>query len=151
MPDPLPPPGASTGDDPDAARLGFDRDARIFAARRDLVARLREQCEERTLVADELLHPPVPCDLVVRRGNLRLSELLADGREVTRAVLQTGAVCRVRAGTAAGAADDAHGHGEAAGTPLYSLASTVLMALGEAVLWLLPAGALDADHGAQDR
>ncbi len=151
MPDPAQPSGPPPRDDPDAARLSFDRDARIFAARRDLVARLRAQGEEWPLVADELLHPPVPCDLVVRRGNLRLSELLADGREVTRAVLQTGAVCRVRAATTAGPGDRERGHGEATGTPLYSLASLVLMALGEAVLWLLPAGALDDDHGAQDR
>ena len=73
----------------------------------------------------------------MRRGNLRVTELLDDGREVTRAVLQAGAVSRIREDAAALAGDDA-------ATPLYSLARTVLMALGETELWQLPSGVLDA-------
>jgi len=134
-------------DRPDAALLAFDRDARLFATRRALVERLREIRERRHLAPDELLHPEGPCDLVVRRGNLRLSELLGDGREVTRAVLQTGATCRVRTGQPPVSA----GVGEAPRSPLYSLANTVLMALGETDLWILPPGALDGDSGRADQ
>ena len=118
--------------------LAFDRSARLFAARSSLIARLREIRTKRRLLADELLHPDPPCDLVVRRGNLRVSELLANGREVTRAVLQAGAVCRVR-----GDEDGDRGDGQA--SRLYSLGHTVLMALGETEIWILPTGALDAD------
>ena len=118
--------------------VAFDRDARFFATRRALADKLRGRRTKIRLVADELLHPDPPCDLVVRRGNLRVSELLDDGREVTRAVLQAGAICRVRE-------DDGSVHGDLPGSPLYSLGHTVLMALGEAEIWILPGGALDAD------
>lgn len=116
--------------------LSLDREARLFARRRHLAARLRAVSRVVLLVPDELLHPQPPCDLVVRRGNLRVSELLADGREATRAVLQAGAVCRVREASVAR-------HGEAAASPLYSLARTVLTALSETELWQLPSGVLD--------
>ncbi len=128
--------------------LTIERDARIFATRRGLVDRLRESRRKLALVADELVHPDPPCDLVVRRGNLRLSELLPDGREVTRAILQAGAICRVRRGPIAG---PEAGDGEGVGSPLYSLANTVLMALGESDLWLLPAGSVDQDAPADGR
>jgi hypothetical protein len=118
--------------------LALDRDARLFAVRSSLIDRLRAVRTKRRLLADELLHPDPPCDLVVRRGNLRVSELLDDGREVTRAVLQAGAVCRVRK-------DPPGDHGDDLASPLYSLGHTVLMALGETEIWILPAGALDAD------
>jgi hypothetical protein len=111
--------------------LDLDRDARLFATRRELAARLEREREQRPLIGDELLHPPVPCDLVVRFGNLRISELLPDGREVTRAVLQAGAVCRTR--------EDA---GESPAGPIYRLRDLVLMALGETEIWILPAGAV---------
>ncbi len=115
--------------------LAPDRDARLFATHAPLMERLREVRAARRLAPDELLHPAPPCDLVVRRGNLRVSELLADGREVTRAVLQAGAVCRVRTGDG--------DIGDTGDSPLYSLASTMLMALGEVDVWILPAGAVD--------
>ncbi len=118
--------------------VALERDARFFATRRALADRLRAQRTKIRLIADELLHPEPPCDLVVRRGNLRVSEMLDDGREVTRAVLQAGAVCRVRT-------LESPPHGDHPGSPLYSLGHTVLMALGEAEIWSLPAGALDAD------
>ncbi|MDY0109409.1 MAG: hypothetical protein RBT60_05685 [Candidatus Krumholzibacteria bacterium] len=123
-----------------AGTIALDRDARLFATRRELAARLRREAVVVRMVPDELLHPQPPCDLVVRRGILRASELLADGREVTRAVLQAGAVCRVRA-----VADGAAADGTVGGTlasPLYNLANTVLMALAETELWHLPAGTL---------
>jgi hypothetical protein len=121
-----------------AGTIALDRDARLFATRRGLVQRLGAVRVNRFLRSDELCHPEPPCDLVVRRGNLRVSELLDDGREVTRAVLQAGAVCRVRV-------DGPGEHGDAPDSPLYSLGHTVLMALGETEIWILPAGALDAE------
>ena len=127
-----------------AGMLTFDREARLLASRRDLLARLRLHMRSVRLIADELLHPAGPCDLIVRRGNLRLSELLDDGREVTRAVLQAGAACRVRDDMAAVAAAD----GEDSSPPVYSVARMVMMALGETELWVLPAGALDPERPA---
>jgi hypothetical protein len=115
--------------------LAPDRDARLFVTHAPLMERLRDERTARRLAPDELLHPDPPCDLVVRRGNLRISELLADGREVTRAVLQAGAACRVRTGDG--------DIGDTGDSPLYSLASTMLMALGEVEVWILPAGAVD--------
>ena len=125
---------------PDLPRgtLTLDRDARFFATRRTLVNRLRNQRLKIHLVPAELFHPQPPCDLVVRRGNLRVSELLADGREVTRAVLQAGAVCRIRT-------EEPESRGDRPTSPLYTLGHTVLMALGETEIWTLPAGTLDTD------
>jgi hypothetical protein len=111
--------------------LDLDRDARLFATRRELAAHLERGREQRLLIGDELLHPPVPCDLVVRFGNLRVSELLGDGREVTRAVLQAGAVCRTR-----------ETPGESPVGLVYRVRDLVLMALGETEIWILPAGAV---------
>jgi len=118
--------------------LAFDREARFFATRRGRVERLRELRRTVRLIPDELLHPEPPCDFVLRRGNLRVSELLPDGREVARAVLQAGAVCRVRR-------DDAGDVGDHDRSPLYILGTTVLMALDETEIWFVPAGALEAD------
>jgi hypothetical protein len=118
--------------------VSLDREARLLATRRELVPRLKEQATVVRLVADELLHAQPPCDLVVRRGNLRVSELLVDGREVTRAVLQAGGICRVRPASAALVGDES-------ASPVYSLARIVMMALGETELWQLPAGVLDPD------
>ena len=111
--------------------LDLDRDARLFATHRELAARLERDRDQRQLIGDELLHLPVPCDLVVRSGNLRVSELLDDGREVTRAVLQAGAVCRTREAA-----------GESPAGPVYKVRDLVLMALGETEVWVLPAGAV---------
>jgi len=118
-----------------AGVISFDRNARLFATNKPLADQLKAQHEAVHLIPDELLHPTPPCDLVIRHGNLRVSELLADGREVTRAVLQTGAVCRVRP-------EDDSISGEASDSPLYTLGHTVLMALGETEVWRLPAGTL---------
>ena len=117
--------------------LSLDREARLLATHRHLLDSLGEQQQAVQLVSDELFHPQPPCDLVVRRGNLRVTELLDDGREVTRAVLQAGGICRVREDASATVGDDAS-------SPLYSLARTVLMALGETELWQLPSGVLDS-------
>ncbi len=121
-----------------AGVITMDRYARLFASNPLLAEKIMPECERVHLIPDELLHPAPPCDLVIRHGNLRVSELLTDGREVTRAVLQTGAVCRVRL---EGPSDS----GEASNSPLYTLGRTVLMALGETEVWRLPAGTLNTE------
>jgi hypothetical protein len=132
---------------PPVARLTLARDARLFARQAVDPRRLEQSRETVALLPDELFHPAVPVDVVVRRGRLRVSEFLPDGREVARAVLQAGAILRTRpwAEPAADAPD--------APAPWYDLAYVVLMALDDAELWVLPAGALDgacapADGGA---
>jgi hypothetical protein len=120
-----------------SARFSFQRDERLLARGQD---RLEDLDRRAVLLApDELHHPPVPVDAVVRLGKLRVSEFLADGREVTRAVLQAGSTFRTRPhaaqgeGAATGPAADEH-----------DLDAVVVMALGEAEVWHLEAGALDA-------
>ena len=118
------------------ATFTFSRHDRLFATRRSLVRQLAEIRRAVPMISDELFHPEVSSDVVVRRGNLRVSHFLPDGREVTLAVLQAGNSFRVRA---------AGGRSASAGSDLYNLANIVLMALGEAELWVVPAGALDQD------
>jgi len=112
------------------------RDAHLFANRPGLMEKL---AAERTIVflaADQLLHPTQPNDLIVRRGKLRVTQLLADGREITRAILQAGAVLLLRApgSQEAGPAADC-----------YLVGDLVLMALGEVELWVLPTSALEQE------
>ncbi len=114
-----------------AGSLEFDRDARLFATQHELAARLSRERTRQLLVSDELLHPTVPADIIVRRGNLRVTELLPESREVTRAVLQAGATVRTRA------------DGELPAADVYRLREVILMALGDTEVWILPAGALD--------
>ena len=132
---------------PPAARLTFARDARLFARQSVDPRRLAQSRETVALLPDELFQPAVPVDVVVRRGRLRVSEFLPDGREVARAVLQAGAILRTRPwpDPVTDAPDDP--------APWYDLAYVVLMALDEAELWVLPQGTLDgagapADGGA---
>ena len=116
---------------PPTAYLTFVRDARLFARDRSLHHRFGAEREVVILAPDELFRPPLPADVAVRLGKLRVSEFLPDGREVTRVVLQAGAILRTRS-----AKDDAQREG-------YDLARIVLMALDQAELWLLPAESLD--------
>ena len=60
-------------------------------------------------------------------------EFLPDGREITRAVLQAGSLLVTAVGNA-----DADPEAD-----VYVLRDCVLMALGEAELWLLPSGVLE--------
>lgn len=139
------------------ALFQFVREARLFSARHlpELQGSDGELRVAR-LAPNELFRPPVPSDTVVRLGQLRVSEFLPDGREVVRAVLQAGSLFRVRPwpdSAPDGAAPDDAGEADAAaaeaGAPGSSpaswsnLAYIVLMALDEAELWILPAGALD--------
>jgi hypothetical protein len=115
----------------------FVRDARLFARNHARLQRLEAQHRSVPLAPDQIFHPAIPVDAVVRKGKLRVSELLPDGREVTRAVLQAGAIFRTRPC-------------EPVATPMepaspYHLADIVLTSLGEGELWLLAAGVLDQD------
>jgi CRP-like cAMP-binding protein len=114
--------------------LRLRRDAHLFASRPDLAERLAHERRTLPLAPDQLLHVQVPAGYIVRRGRLRVTQLLPDGREITRAVLQAGAGLESLAtGTV-----DAH-------ADIYPLADMILAALGEAELWQVPAGSLDPD------
>jgi len=113
------------------------REAHLFAKRPDLMEEMETERESIAMAADQLLHPAVPRDYIVRRGKLRVTQFLPDGREVTRAVLQAGIVLLTRA--ADGRAADPR-------ADCYLIGDVVLMALGEVELWALPAGALKQDE-----
>lgn len=118
----------------DGALIVLHRGANIFAHDPERAERLEKVRQVVPLAPDELLHVEVPAVYVVRLGKLRVSQFLADGHEMTRAVLQAGAALTSLAGSrdADPAAD------------VYILQDVVLMALGEAELWRLPPGALDS-------
>ncbi len=116
-----------------AAWFAFARDARLFGRRAVDPRRLEEGRVTVALLPNELHRPPVPADVAVRLGRIRVSEFLPDGREITRAVLQAGALFRTRPWPAP--------PGDPA--PGFDLAYVVLMALDDAELWVLPPGALD--------
>ncbi len=128
----------------------FSRSKRLFATRRDLAEQLEKDRTAIPLVADQLFHPEVPCDGVVRLGSLRVTRFLPDNREVTLAVLQAGNTFVTRAVTAA---DPQLADPPLADPPrsdsmppdLYNLADVVLMAVGDTELWILPAEALADD------
>ena len=118
--------------------VSFVRDARLFARDPSLKDRVSEERQIMILAPDELLRPPVPADVAVRLGKLRVSEFLPDGREVTRAVLQAGAVLYTRKIGA-----ESPDLEKRENVVSYDLARIVIMALDDAELWILPAGALD--------
>ncbi len=119
--------------EPATGLLSFKREAHLFSTRRQLVARLEGRHQMIKLAPQQLLHSQVPADFVVRLGKLRISQFLAGGDEVAREVLQAGAALVTISGDES-QADPA--------ADLYPLSSLVLMALGEAELWSLPAGSL---------
>lgn len=115
--------------------LSLNRTAHLFTARPEMAERLEKVRAVVYLAPDQLLHPVLEAEYVVRLGKLRVSEFLEDGREVARAVLQAGSVLTVRRGQA---------HGDNPASDVYHLADTVLMALGETELWSLPPGSTQA-------
>ncbi len=117
------------------------RNAHLFATRPGLMDRLAKQRELIPLANDQLLHTAEPRDHIVRRGKLRVSQFLSDGREVTRAVLQAGAVLLTRREENRAADPEAD---------RYLVDDLVLMALDEVELWALPAGALEQSEERQD-
>jgi hypothetical protein len=117
-----------------SAAFFFRRDARLFTRSQTWRGKLELAKTSVPLAPDQLFHPRVPTDAVIRLGKLRVSEFLEDGTEVTRAVLQAGATFRTRP-LAAGA-------GAPLATGAHDLTRIVLTSLGESELWLLPAGFL---------
>ena len=115
--------------------ISFLRDPHLFSERSGLMDRLAQDHQRILLTADQLLHPDTPSEFVVRLGQLRVSQFLPDGREVTRAVLQAGTCLQVFAPPP---------EGEKPGDDIYRLNDIVLMALGEVELWRLPPGSLDS-------
>lgn len=116
----------------DVPLLCLRRDAHLFSRHPDVAARLSRERRVLPLAPDQLLHPATPAGYLVRRGRLRVTELLPDGREITRAVLQAGAGLETRPGGEPDAPRDT-----------YPLAAVILTALGEAELWQVPAGSFD--------
>lgn len=114
--------------------LIIHREAHLFATRPGLMEKMAKRREKIPLVTDQLLHVATPRDHIVRRGKLRVTEFMPDGREVTRAVLQAGAVLLTR--TAEKRAADPQ-------ADRYLVEDLVLTALGEVELWALPAGSLE--------
>lgn len=115
-------------------RILFSRDSHFFVDNASRVDELKEVRKLLLLTSDQLLHPAVPADYVVRKGKLRISQFLPDGREVTRAVLQAGSVFSTHT------SDD---DGDKPAADLYILSGIVIMALGETELWALPSGFVD--------
>ena len=122
--------------------FAFSRSDRLFAARRSLAERLEKDRTAIPLVADQLFHPDVPCDGVVRLGSLRVTRFLPDNREVTLAVLQAGNTFVTRAVTDTNPQPTDPPRSDSTPPDLYNLADIVLMALGDTELWILPAEAL---------
>jgi hypothetical protein len=108
------------------ASIIFRRNSHFFVANAGRIEELESHREIVHLVADQLLHPLVPRHYIVRKGRIRISHFLEDGREITRAVLQAGSVIRTQ---------DNHLHGDKPAADLYSLSGIVIMALGETELW----------------
>ncbi len=116
--------------------LTIRRDAHLFSSQPLLTEKL-EQTRKRILLApDQLLHPEIPMAYIVRVDKLRVTQFLPNGTEVTRAVLQAGALLT--------AAEVSHVKADPA-ADVYYLSEMVLMALGEVELWALPAATLDQD------
>ena len=113
--------------------LEVHRDRNFLAERPDLRERLEKNRVIVQLATDQILHAEAPATYLVRLGKLRVSEFLPDGREITRAVLQAGSLLVTAVGNA-----DADPEAD-----VYVLRDCVLMALGEAELWLLPSGVLE--------
>ena len=112
------------------------RNAHLFASQPGKVEKLKVASRRILLAPDQLLHPEVPRVFIVRLGKLRVTQFLPTGAEVTRAVLQAGALLSV-AEMSSGQADPTD--------DVYHLSEMVLMALGEVELWALPTAALDKD------
>ncbi len=115
-------------------QVNIRRNAHLFATRPGLMEKMADRRKLILLASDQLFHPDTACDLIVRQGKLRVSEFMADGREVARAVLQAGAVLLTRT-VPEKAADPA--------ADRYLSDDLVLMALGKVELWAVPVGDLE--------
>ena len=106
--------------------LRFGRNSHFFVDNAGKVEELETRRQLVVLASDQLLHPAVPLHYIVRKGKVRISQFLDDGREITRAVLQAGSVFYTL---------QAEDHGDKPAADLYCLSRIVIMALGEAELW----------------
>ena len=113
--------------------LIFGRNDHFFGDNAGMVEELEQSRELVVLASDQLLHPQVPRYYIVRKGKVRISQFLNDGREITRSVLQAGSVFHTQR-----VEDDS----DKPAADLYSLSSIVIMALGEAELWAFDEGDL---------
>jgi len=116
------------------AALLFGRDDHFFADNAGRIEELESRRELMVLGSDQILHPLVPRHYIVRKGKIRISQFLNDGREITRAVLQAGSVFYTQ-----GTDDD----GDKPAADLYNLSGIVVMALTETELWSFPENSLD--------
>lgn len=116
--------------------LALIRDARLFMRRPDLLEDLDDVRAEMLLAPSRLVALDGNADWVLRLGRMRLAEFLPDGRELCRAVLQSGS-CFVTRPTPSSEPEG----------PWLDLSRTTLMALGDVRLWHLPAGTLSRIHG----
>ncbi len=123
-----------------AQTLILHRGNHRFVTNRDRMEKLRQKARPVKLAADQLYHPPVSGECLVRLGRLRVSQLFADGREITRAVLQAGSAFVTMADFAGPCNPEADS---------YPVADLVLMALGEAEIWSLPPGSLGIAPGSE--
>lgn len=113
--------------------LVIDRNARVFTAGPERTRALAAQATVHRLMAGQHLLVDDPADIVVRQGSVRVREQLADGRKVTRAVLQTGMLGRVMPTGAPSAAG---------GGQELSAERCQFNALGESEVWVLPPGSV---------
>lgn len=118
--------------------LRIGRHSHLFATKAQLMESYNTNHEKVILAPDQLVHPPVPADYIVRRGQLRVSQFLPNGWEVTRAVLQAGSFLLTRPQDSSKPEQSPNNAAD-----IYNLADIVLMALDEAELWAVPAGSLD--------
>ncbi len=108
------------------ASLIFNRNSHFFVVNASQMDELESHREILILAADQLLHPQVPRFFVVRKGKIRISQFLDDGREITRAVLQAGSVMQTH---------EDHPLGDKPAADSYCLPGIVIMALAETELW----------------
>lgn len=116
------------------AILIFGRNSHFFVDNANKVEELENRRQLVVLASDQLLHPVIPRHYIVRKGKVRISQFLEDGREIVRAVLQAGSVFYTQ---------QAKDHGDKPAADLYCLSSLVIMALGEAELWAFAKNQLD--------
>ncbi len=83
------------------------------------------------LLANQLLHPDRTGRYLVHRGGLRISELLPDGREITRSILHAGSIFTVL---------DGHEKEADPRRDIYAVERLILMSLSETEIWILPPG-----------
>ncbi len=117
-----------------SSTLIFGRADHFFVDNAGRIRELESRRELLVLAPDQILHPQVPRHYIVRKGKVRISQFLDDGREITRAVLQAGSVFFTLWTN-----DD----GDKPAADLYNLSRIVVMATAETELWSFPEKALD--------